>query len=100
MTLVLIALACLPLAATAEQISTGVLAGVITDASGRVVAAASIRIVHVATGIERRVTAGDDGAYGQAALPSGEYRVFASAPGFAATERLAHVEVGNATRVD
>src|SRR3989440_4216728 len=72
-----------PTGALAQTASTGVITGVVKDASGAVVPNANIRAINKATGVERHTTAGDSGAYELAQMVPGDYRVEVEAQGFA-----------------
>ena len=58
------------------------LSGVVTDASGAVIAGSQVKVYSPATGFTVTATTDDQGRYGIADLPSGDYRVEFSSPGF------------------
>src|SRR2546421_335954 len=62
------------------QTGTGILRGVVTDESGALVPGAKVTISNT-NGPVKSVTAGNDGSYSVAGLPSGAYVVQASSPG-------------------
>lgn len=64
------------------QVNTSAIAGAITDESGSVVPNASISVVHVDTGLERKTQSGEAGEYVFPQLPPGRYELTARAPGF------------------
>jgi hypothetical protein len=64
------------------QFTTASLGGVVTDASGAVVPAATVTILNADTGLTKTVTTGSDGAYLFPALPVGTYQLAVEKPGF------------------
>src|SRR5437660_6789169 len=64
------------------QISSSTINGTVTDATGAVVARASVTITSVATGFARSVLTSDTGAYVVSDIPPGAYEVSAEAAGF------------------
>ena len=76
------------------QAPTGTITGVVTDATGAVVAGARITITNRATGLSRTLTSSAEGDYSAVALPPGDYQVMAEATGFSLLERTATVETG------
>ena len=64
------------------QISSSVLNGVVTDATGSVVPKASVIVTSKATGFVRSVLSSDNGAYVISDVPPGVYEVSAEAAGF------------------
>ena len=58
------------------------LSGVVTDASGAVIAGSQVKVYSPAAGFMVTATTDDQGRYGIADLPSGDYRVEFSSPGF------------------
>jgi hypothetical protein len=67
---------------TWAQGARGTLNGTVADASGAVVPAAAVVATEIATGVETRVTTTDAGIYQIPYLPSGEYKISVSKPGF------------------
>ena len=55
--------------------STATLLGTVQDASGAVLPGVTVTARHIATGVERTVVTGADGAYRAPALPVGVYEV-------------------------
>jgi hypothetical protein len=82
------------------QAPTGVLAGVVSDATGAAIAGAQVSIVSRDTGYSRAVATSSEGRYAVEALPPGEYRVTIEFAGFKRLERLAIVEAGSSTSAD
>ena len=67
----------------AQTSMTGLLRGVVTDPSGRVVPNADVRVTNERTNEVRSVKTGVDGAYTMPLLPPGGYRLDIYAKGFA-----------------
>jgi hypothetical protein len=94
-------LALLVAAAAWAQVPVGTITGTVRDQSDAVVPGVSITIHHSATGVERHLTSGDDGAFSAPSLAAGGYVVTAQLPGFrtrtidvtVATGRVATVDV-------
>ena len=82
------------------QAPTGIITGVMTEATGAVVAGAHITITNHATGLSRNLTTSAEGDYSAMALPPGDYHVTAEATGFSILERTATVEAGTTTTVN
>lgn len=91
-------LALMVLAAAWTQVSTGSIAGQVTDPTGAVVPSASVKLVNENTGAERSVTADAAGNYVFPLVPPGFYRLSVAAPGFK-TFQVAGLEVQVAQRV-
>lgn len=64
------------------QVTTSVIAGVVTDESGSVVARAQVTATQVGTGLQREVLTGETGEYVIPQLPPGRYRIEVQASGF------------------
>src|SRR6266700_2466751 len=77
------------------------LEGSVSDATGKVIAAAAVAIRETQTGLERKLTTNAEGEFRAAALPVGVYTVEATASGFAASraENLA-LTVGETKRAN
>jgi hypothetical protein len=82
------------------QAPTGIISGVVQDPSGAVVVGAIITITNVASGQNRVLKSGADGAFAAASLLAGNYEVTATSPGFRTTVRDAPVETGATTTVE
>jgi len=64
------------------QLPTGTILGTVKDASGGVVAGATVTAANTETGSTRTATTGDDGAYRFSALPVGHYDIKIERNGF------------------
>lgn len=95
-----VALLCM-VGTVSAQVSRGTILGTITDQSGAVVPNAKITITQQGTGLQRETTASGLGYYEVLALPVGEYKVEAEAPGFARVTREGlHLDVQQNLRID
>ena len=70
-------------ARAAQQFTTGVIQGIVTDTTGDSIPGVTVEARHVETNQARTVVSGDDGRYNLLQLPPGTYRVTFSLPGFA-----------------
>jgi hypothetical protein len=70
----------------AQTAATGALSGVVTDASGAVVAGVTVTATNTGTGQSRTATTGANGSYNIGLLPPGDYRVKFAAAGFKTVE--------------
>lgn len=61
---------------------TGSILGTVRDSSGLIVVGATIAATNTATNFTRETVSGSSGEYRLLALPAGQYRVTATAPGF------------------
>ncbi len=66
----------------AQTASTGAVTGTLSDASGAVIAGATVKVTHETTGETRTVTSHKDGTFLVPLLPPGSYRLEASSRGF------------------
>src|ERR1700722_3485546 len=82
------------------QTPTGSIIGVVRDPSGAAVAAASVKVLSISTGLARTIATSGKGDYSIPVLPSGEYEVSVEASGFQGAVRHATVEVGETTTAD
>ena len=64
------------------QVNTSAIAGVVTDESGSVIPNASISVMQVGTGLERKTQSGESGEYVFQQLPPARYELTAQATGF------------------
>jgi len=69
-------------AATAHADVTGAITGVVRDRAQAVVAGAKITIINVQTNLSQQVASAADGSFHFLALPAGNYKITAIAPGF------------------
>ncbi|HYA17779.1 MAG TPA: carboxypeptidase regulatory-like domain-containing protein [Bryobacteraceae bacterium] len=84
----------------AAQVSAS-LSGTVTDPSGAVVAAATVKTTNTGTGATRSTVTGASGRYDFAALPLGGYEIRVSRPGFADAVRTGvSLDVGEAAVID
>lgn len=82
------------------QRTTGDITGTVTDATGAVVAKATVTAVNKATNQSRTVETNDSGFFRISDLPIGLYKVTANAGGFKTIEREVQVTVGQVTTSD
>jgi len=68
------------------QVSTGTIAGTVTDPSGAFAANATVVVTNTATGIKTRATTSSAGFYSAPNLQTGPYTVTVAVPGFAPQE--------------
>lgn len=68
------------------QVSSAQIAGTVSDATGALIAGASVRIVNNDTGASRTVLTNSSGEFIAVALEPGNYRISVSAPGFQTEE--------------
>jgi hypothetical protein len=69
------------------QTPTGEITGLVTDGSGAAIPGAAVELLNLRTGAVRTASAGPDGFYTVALLPTGVYRVVIKSAGFRALER-------------
>src|SRR6476469_9856716 len=72
---------------------TGTVKGTVTDESGAVIPATSVRIVS-STGAAREAQTNESGVYTITGVKPGRYTVRVNVPGFTAVERAAAVDTG------
>src|SRR6478672_7876474 len=83
------------------QSNTGTLTGQVQDQNGAVVPNATVTVTNIGTNETRNVQANNEGFYEAASLPTGMYKVSATASGFqAATVTDIRLAVGDRQRVD
>ena len=85
------------LIAAQTTISTGSIQGVITDASGAVVAGAKVTITDKSTGQVIAITSTSSGTYSSGALTPGDYDVRVEAKGFKTSDATVSAQVGVTT---
>ena len=82
------------------QADLGAISGTVTDASGAVVAHASITVTNVATGAERVTTTNGVGEYAITQLPAADYTLRISAQGFATSNQKFNLAVGQSRGIN
>ena len=91
----------LAVATLVAQTFRGTILGTVTDASGALVAGATVKARNVGTGQERTTTTSADGSYAIPELPIGTYAVTISQSGFqTAVANNVEVSVAGERRVD
>ena len=90
----------LPLAIHAQSASSTTVAGIITDASGAVIADAAVKLTDKATNIPRSINTNDQGRYFFADVISGDYEIEVNKTGFRVTKTAITAKVGIALTVD
>ena len=83
----MIAVITLSFSAIALGQSDGTIFGTVKDATGAVVADASITVLNPAKGITRKATTNADGVFVYPQLPPGTYTIHAEKPGFKRVEK-------------
>ena len=82
------------------QVASGSIVGVLTDASGAVIANAELQVANQETGQTRTATTSSDGRYSAESLAPGAYRLQIQLQGFKTLEQMVSVETGTVTTVD
>ncbi|MBZ5622864.1 MAG: carboxypeptidase regulatory-like domain-containing protein [Acidobacteriia bacterium] len=96
-------LSCLVLLAPAlfgQSLTSGDISGTVTDPSAAAVPDATVNLTNRATGSAQTTKTNTQGQYHFAFLPPGQYQVEVKASGFATSQRLIQVQVGQAIPVD
>lgn len=78
----IVAMLVLPAVGSAQGVTTGGIAGLVTDSSGAVLPGATVRITSPSTGFVRVTTTRDNGRFVVTGLETGTYRVAVTAIGF------------------
>lgn len=87
--------------AAPAQVVGGTISGVVTDQAAKPISGASVLILNLETGNERRLQSDADGGYAAPSVPVGRYTVTVSEPGFAAQSQTGiELAVGAAVRVN
>ncbi len=81
-------------------LSTGSIAGTVTDPSGAVVAGAKVAITNTGTGQALTLTSNSSGAFVSGPLDPGKYKVQVSSKGFSTVSQSIEVQVGNTATVN
>ncbi len=96
-TLLLVVLAC----AAQAQVEQGRFVGQVTDPQGAVIAGASVKLTNLGTNIVQSAITNNTGEYVITPVPTGQYILSISAPGFATTTTSSiEVQVGQIVRED
>jgi len=96
-TLLLVVLAC----AAQAQVEQGRFVGQVTDPQGAVIAGASVKLTNLGTNIVQSAVTNNTGEYVITPVPTGQYILSISAPGFATTTTSSiEVQVGQIVRED
>src|SRR5467141_465212 len=82
-----------------SQAVNATLSGKIIDASGGMVAKATVTASNVATGLSRSALTSDNGEYSIPALPAGEYKVTVELAGFGKQTKNITLQVGQAAEL-
>jgi hypothetical protein len=90
----------LPLAIHAQSANSTNIAGIVTDASGAVIADAAVKLTDKSTNIARSVNTNDQGRYFFADVISGDYEIEVNKTGFRITKTAVTAKVGIALTVD
>src|SRR5579884_1730430 len=96
----LVAMCLVPAIAYSQTITSGDVAGNVTDPSGAVLPGAAVTLRNEASGIDRVATTSAQGSYRFVFLEPGRYSVTVSAKGFQDSKRFFDVQVGQTARVD
>jgi hypothetical protein len=99
----LCSLGCLALLAPAlfaQSLTTGDISGTVTDPSAATVPGATVNLTNKGTGSTQTTKTNPQGQYHFAFLPPGPYQVEVKATGFATTQKVVQVQVGQSTPVD
>jgi hypothetical protein len=89
-----------PASLHAQAASTTSIAGAVTDATGAVVAGASVKLTDKATNTPRTAVSNDTGRYFFANVVSGDYEIAVSKTGFRTTKTIVTASVGTPLTVD
>ena len=96
----ILCVACLMLPAYA-QVTTGIVAGTVTDQTGAVAANVPVSVTNTATGATRTMNTSSAGDYRFEALPAGTYQVAVKAPNFKeSVTNAVEVHAASTTTVD
>ncbi|MEZ5419822.1 MAG: TonB-dependent receptor [Vicinamibacterales bacterium] len=97
---VLLAIACLTMAAPASAQATGTLAGAVSDAQQGAVPGATVLVRHPASGLERSTTTDTAGRFAVANLPAGTHDVTVVLDGFHPAVQRVTLAAGVTTGLD
>ena len=82
------------------QVESGSIVGTVKDATGAVIAGATITVRNVSTGAQRTAQSGGVGQYNITGLPVGTYEIIVTSGNFAAYKTNAEVTVGGVATAD
>src|SRR5215469_7119146 len=82
------------------QVESGTISGTVHDATGAVVAGATVTAKNVATSTERTIQTGENGQYNLPGLAPGVYEITVASTGFASFKARAELTVGGQTSID
>ena len=77
--------------------ASGSITGVVADSTGAIVPNATVKLVNANIGVDKTITANDDGIYTFSLLQPGKYTVTANSGSFAAQSFEVEVQVGRTT---
>jgi hypothetical protein len=83
-----------------QSITSGDIAGTVTDPSGAVLSAASATLKNAASDINRTTTTTGTGTYRFSLLAPGQYTLTISAAGFQTTNKVVNIAIGQTITVD
>jgi hypothetical protein len=89
-----------PVPSLAQSASSTIIAGVITDSTGAVVADATVRLTDKSTHTPRVATTNDAGRYDFADVPPGDYEIEVTKTGFRMTKTGINASVGTPLTID
>src|SRR5947209_1929317 len=81
--------------------TTGSISGTVKDASGALISGATVQVVNIAQGIQKRIESDGNGGYTFPSLPVGHYDLQIEAPGFKSEKRTGlTIDADGILRVD
>ncbi len=90
----------LSLPAAGQASDNGSLSGTVTDPNGAIVPGAKVSVKNIGTGLQRNVTASDEGRWTVSVLPLGDYEVKGESEGFQLASQTVTVVASTTTNVD
>jgi hypothetical protein len=84
----------------AQTITSGDITGSVTDATGAIIAGATVTLTNTATNTVQSAKTSQTGSYRFSLLAPGRYEVQVEQSGFQTTKKVAEVNLGQASRVD
>src|SRR5262245_11722796 len=82
------------------QTTSATVSGTVTDPTGAAMPAAAIQVKNVDTGLTQSTVTDNEGRFRVSSLPTGNYEVLASSPGFTTIVRKGLLTLGSETIVD